>query len=248
MRRYVIIGLVLLLAALISQVAYAQGPATPPPPPVVTTPVPPVNPVDAANARADQWQTVANQAMQNAQSAINQAYSSLYAAQASVAQYQAAFQQAEAARIAAQQGQLQAASEASHAAQLAAIQAIALASEAGQSALTSIQQSGEALRAIPELRANLTTVTTQRDRAQAEAAQLDKDRVALGTALVMERQRSDLLAKVATGLFLLLGLLMSYIVVVLLKIMRIFNHKSANDRLVILDERGRVKAQIEALR
>jgi hypothetical protein len=260
MKRYFIIGgLVLLLVALISQAAYAQGPVTPPPPPQVT-PITPVDPmaaakqIDEANARADQWQTVATQAMSKAQGAIDSAYASLWSAQASIGQMQIALQQSEAARVAAQQGQIQQAVQAAGAAQMAGLQAVQLASASGQSATSAVQQAGDAMRAVAELRSSLITKEAQnaaltRNVVQltSTVAQADKDKTALASALVMERQRSDLLAKVAIGLFLLLGLLMSYIALVLVKVTRIFKQKSTNDRLVILDERGRVKAQIETL-
>jgi hypothetical protein len=225
--------LVVLLAVPLS--AHAEGPATPPPPPPVTTP-PPVDPlsaakqIDAANARADQWQTVATQAMSSAQGAIDNAYASLYAAQASIGQMQIALQQSEAARVAAQQGQIAQAVASAQNAQLAGVQAVALSSAAGQSAMLSLNQSGEAVRAVSELRTSLTAVTAQRNTARSEITQLNSDLAqseknvnAVAGALVAERQRADLLMKIAIALFGLLVLLMSYITLILWRVARTVN-------------------------
>jgi hypothetical protein len=258
----VMILLVLLLACLLAlaQPAHAQGPVdgqqgqpqgtAPTPPPPVT----PQNPVDAANEQAAQWQAVANQAVASAQASINQAYASLAAAQSSVWQYQQAYLQAEAARQAAVRGQLQAASDAAHAAQVASVQAIALASEASRSAMYSLQQAGNAINSVPQLRADLTAVTAQRDTmiaqrdaARVQAVQLDKDRTALAGALVAEQQRSDLYGKVAISALLLLAVIVAYVALVLWKLIRALKIQG-RDRMVVLDERGRVKAQIEAMR
>jgi hypothetical protein len=249
--------LVLLLAFLLAQTVHAQGPVTPPPPPVVTPP--PVDPlvtakqIDEANARADQWQQVAVNAAASAQASINNAYASLYAAQAGVNQMQIALQQSEAARIAAQQGQIQQAVAAAQNAQLAGVQAVSLASASGQSAMLSLKQSSDALRAVSELRASLTAVTAQRNTARTDVAerdqtiiQRDKDLAAVASALMMERQRSDLYLKVAVSFFLLLGLLMSYIALLLWKVMRTLR-PAGRDRMVVMNERGEVKARIEAL-
>lgn len=237
--------LIFLEMTIATQPVSAQGPTIPTPPPVTTPP--PVNPIDQANADAAQWQSVANQAMASAQTSINAAYGALAAAQASVYQYQAAYQQAEAARQAAVRGQLQAASDLAHAAQVSSVQAIGLAGEASRSAMSSIHEASLALNQVPALQASLTAVIGQRNSARSEAAQAESDRAALAGALVAERARSDLFGKVALGALLLLGLTLLYIAVVLWKLMRALRIKQS-DRLVVLDERGRVKAQIEATR
>lgn len=250
-RTLALILLVLLLAVLITQIAHADGPVTPPPPPV-TTPLPPTDPlaaakaIDAANAEADKWESVARSTVANVQSSINAAYAALAQQQASIYHLQTAFQQADAARLFAQQGQIQQAVESARSAQLASVQAVSLSTQAGKAALIAMQQAGDAARSVAELRSILTVVTTQRDAARSEAAQLDKDRTALAGALVTERQRSDLLTKVVIGLFLLLGMLMSYIALMLWKVMRTLRPAGRN-RMVVMNERGEVKAQIEAL-
>jgi hypothetical protein len=253
-RTIVLIALVFLLAFLLAQTAHAQAPIVPPPVPTI----PPVDPlsaakqIDAANARADQWQQVAVNSAASAQASIDNAYASLYAAQAGVTQMQIALQQSEAARSTAQQGQIAQAVSAAQAAQLSGLQAIALASASGQSAMLSLKQSSDAQRDVAELRASLSAVTVQRNASRADVtqrdqiiAQRDKDLAAVAGALVAERQRSDLLSKVALGLFLLLALLMSYIALMLLKVLRVL--KRQPDRVVVVDGQGRVKAQIEAL-
>lgn len=249
--------LVVLLVGLLSQTAHAQGPVTPPPPSV--TPMPPVDPlatakqIDEANARADQWQAKAIASAASAQASINSAYASLYAAQAGVNQMQIELQQSEAARVAAQQGQIAQAVAAAQAAQLSGLQAIALASASGQSAMLSLKQSSDALRDVAELRASLTSVTAQRNAARADvaqrdqaAAQRDKDLAAVASALVMERQRSDVYLKVAVSFFSLLIMVMSYVALVLWQLAK-STRSAGRDKMIVVDECGRVKAQIEAL-
>lgn len=245
-RMWCIVGVVMLVVWLMLCVseASAQGAIVPTPPPV--TPPPPVNPVDAANARADQWQAVANQAVSSAQASINAAYGALANAQWGLNQAQAALQQESAARIAAQQGQIQQAVDSAHQAQMSAARAIVFVSQASDAALESIRQSGAALQLAAELRSSLTAVTAQRETAVRQAEQLDQDRAALAGALVAERARSDVFGKVAIGALLLLGVTLVYIAVVLWKLVRALRIQP-RDRVVVLDERGRVKAQIEAL-
>jgi hypothetical protein len=250
-RTLVLILLVLLLAVLITQIANAEGPATPPPPPV-TTPLPPTDPmaaakaIDAANAEADKWESVARSTMANVQSSINAAYAALAQQQASIYQLQTAFQQADAARLFAQQGQIQQAVESARSAQLASVQSVSLSTQSGKAALLSMQQAGDAARSVAELRSNLTVVTAQRDAARSDAAQLDKDRTALAGALVAERQKSDLLFKVSISFFLLLVMVIVCIAALLWRVVKALR-LTGRERLVVVDERGRMKAQIEAL-
>ena len=137
--------------------ASAQGPVVPPPPPVAT----PVNPVDRANAEADKWQTIANQAVQGAQAAIGQAYAAIANAQAGLQQALIAAQQEHAARVAAEQGQIQQASQSAQAALVAANQATSLANSANGSAIESMRMTTSALRDVQTLRNGLRQLQTQ---------------------------------------------------------------------------------------
>jgi hypothetical protein len=259
MKRVIIVSVILTVLSMAAPAA-AQGPVVPTPPPVMT-PVPPVPPqdgdypanpiaaarsIDAANARADQWQAVANQAVSSAQSAIYYAYGALADAQAGLYQAQAAFQQEQSARIAAQQGQIQQAVVSAQASQISAASAIDLVSRSTSSALTSMQLTSAALRDIAELKASLTLITVQRDSTQSKAAQLDHDRTALASALVMERQRSDLFLKVAISFFLLLLLVIICIAVLLWRVVLALR-PAGRRKMIVVDERGQVTAQIEAL-
>jgi hypothetical protein len=253
MLRYILIGLVIIFLALMAffaQPAGAQSQVVPTPPP----PVVPTNPIDQANAEAAQWDAVQQAAIGAAQSAASQAVAAASQAQAAAAQAQVAAQQEHAARVAAEQGLLNQSVESSHQAQLAAVQAVSLGKDATQSASMARQQADLALRNVANLKISLMDVTAQRDTArsdaarwQTEATKLDKDRTALAGALKAEQDRSDLLSKVAIGSLMLLGVTLTYIAFVLAKLMRALRIKP-NDRIVVLNERGMVKAQIEALR
>jgi hypothetical protein len=117
------------------------------------------NPVDVANAEAEHWQAVADQAVQSAQISINQAYGALANAQAGLNAAQAAVQQEHAARIAAEQGQIQQASQAAQQALIAANQSASAATSANDAARSSMQQ---ALLALADVR-SLKTELRQRD-------------------------------------------------------------------------------------
>lgn len=270
MKHYMIlIGFTLFLMLLVAQVAHAQGPVTPPPPPVTTPETPPLTAkqIDAAYADAAKYQAAANSLVNGMQASIDQAnsslatanaslsaaYNSLYSAQTSIAQYQVMLQQSEAARVAAQNGQIQQSIEAARAAQLSGAQAISLATDAGRSALTSIQQANQAARDVLQLRSDLTTAAARNANLMSEVArlnqtvaQMDKESTALGTALVMERQRSDVITRVAIGLFLLVIVLASYIGLVLWKLAKSLR-PAGKDRMVVVDDIGQVKAMIEGL-
>jgi hypothetical protein len=243
----VALSTLLLLSALPAGAQQVTPPVTPPPPVV------PTNPIDKANAEAAQWDAVQQAAIGAAQSAASQAVAAASQAQAAAAQAQVAAQQEHAARQAAEQGLMNQAVESSHQAQLAAVQAVSLGKDATQSASMARQQADLALRNVANLKTALTQVTAQRDDARSdaahwstEAAQLDKDRTALAGALKAEQDRNDLLSKVAIGALALLAVTLAYMALVLAKLTRALRIKP-NDRIVVLNERGMVKAQIEAL-
>jgi hypothetical protein len=243
-RSIIIILLVLFLLWLFAQLpgAHAQAPIVPTPPPAAT----PINPVDQANAEAAQWDVVQQAAVSAAAAAANQAAAAAAQANAAAAQAQQAAQMERAARQAAQQGLMNQAVESSHQAQLAAVQAITLGRDAMQSASLARQQSDLALRNVQRLKTDLSEITRQRNAAQQDAANFDRDRSALAGALKAEQDRSDLFGKVAIGALSLLALTLAYMAFVLAKLVRALRLQP-RDRMVVLDERGRVKAQIEAL-
>lgn len=243
----VLIFLTLMLLAA-AQPAGAQTVPTPPPPPTT-----PINPIDQANADAARWDAVQQAAVGQAQAAANQAAAAAAQASAAAAQAEMAAQQERAARQAAERGLMNTAVESSHQAQLAAVQAVSLGRDATQSASLARQQADLALRNVANLKTMLVEVGSQRDAAlsdaahwSAEATRLDKDRTALAGALKAEQDRSDLYGKVAIGSLALLTIVLAYMALVLGKLMRALRIQP-RDRVVVLDERGRVKAQIEAL-
>jgi hypothetical protein len=241
MRRY----LLLMFPALLLLFLFWQLPGAGAQDPIVPTP-PPVNPIDQANAEAAQWDAVQQAAIGQAQAAAQQAVAAAAQAQSAAQQAQLAAQHEHAARLAAEQGLMNQAVESSHKAQLAAVEAVALGRDATQSASLARQQADLALRNVTRLKTSLDEVTAQRDVAQREATRLDVDRTALAGALREEQNRSDLYGKVAISALLLLALTLGYIALVLGKLVHAL-HLQPRERLVVLDERGRVKAQIEAL-
>jgi hypothetical protein len=246
MKKFAIVCL--MFTFLITLPVRAQGPVTPPPPPVPT-----INPVDQANADAAQWDALQQAAIGQAQAAASQAIAAASQALAAAGQAQVAAQQEHAARVAAEQGLMNQAVESSHQAQLAAVQAVALGKDATQSASIARQQSDLALRNVANLKTALSQASVERDAAQqdvarwiVEAARLDRDRAAFAGALREEQNRADLYGKVAIGALALLAIVLAYMAIVLSKLTRTL-HIKPRDRMVVLDERGRVKAQIEAL-
>lgn len=243
----VLLFLVLMLLAV--RTAGAQSSTVPQP----VTPAPPVNPVDQANAEAAQWDAVQQAAVGQAQAAANQAAAAAAQANAAAQQAQAAAQMEKAARQAAEQGLMNTAVESAHQAELASVEAVALGRDATQSASLARQQSDLALRNVARLKETLASVANQRDAAQrdashwsAEATRLDKDRTALAGALVAERERSDLMMKVAFAALLLLVMVLAYTAVMLWKVARVLK-PTARDRMVVVNEQGQVRAQIEAI-
>jgi hypothetical protein len=246
-RLAVIAGLILFVFWFLFYVseAGAQAPIvpTPPPPP---PPVTPTNPIDVSQAEAKQWDAVQQSAIWAAQSAANQAAAAAARASRAAAQAEAAAQMERAARLAAEQGLMNQAVESSHQAQLAAVEAVALGREATQSASLARQQSDLALRNVQRLKSDLADITRQRNDVQQTAATLAGDRAALAGALKAEQERSDLYGKVAIGSLALLSLVLIYMAFVLAKLVRALRLQP-QDRMVVLDERGRVKAQIEGV-
>lgn len=241
----VIAFLMLMLLSMV-QPAGAQGPLVPPP-----TPTP--NPIDQANAEAEQWNAAQQSTLQSAWAAIGQAQAAIAQAQSSAQKAQDAARYEHAARVAAEQGQINQAVESSHQAQLSAVQAVSLGRDATQSASMARQQADLALRNVTNLKAALLEVDSQRAAAltdaqhwSAEAARLDRDRTALAGALKAEQERSDLMSKVAIVALMLLGVTLTYIAFVLAKLVRALRIKPS-DRILVVNERGMVKAQIEAL-
>lgn len=119
--KVILILLALLLIWLFAQLpgARAQGPIVPPPP----TPVPTLDPVDAANQQAAQADAQAAAASQAASAANAQAQAAIAQAQAANAAAEAARQQAAQARQLAAQQQTQAALNAAQQAEIAAAEA-----------------------------------------------------------------------------------------------------------------------------
>ncbi len=154
--------LIILLAALLPWLftllpgAHAQGPVQGQPQGTAPTPVATPNPIDQANAEADTWRTVADQAVQNARASIGQAYRAIASAEAGLVQAQIAAEQEHVARVAAEQGQINQAVQSAQAALVASNQAYALATSANGASIDSMQQALTALRNVRTLSDNLS--------------------------------------------------------------------------------------------
>lgn len=213
----IMILLVLLLALLIgllAQPAAAQGTVPPTPQPV--------NPIDKARSDANQWETIANQAVASAQAAIGQAYSAIASAEAGLVQAQMAAQQEHAARVAAEQGQIHQATDQAQAAQLSALKAIDLASAAIQSAQTSEQSAAHSERLTAYLRIQLMNREHQLEQRDQIIARLSGDNSSQAARLAqLEPYAQTMYREVVTAWiiaallgFVLIAVLMSIVIII----------------------------------
>lgn len=205
----------LLLALLSAPPAGAQTPIVTPPPPPVTTP----DPIDAANAQRDQWETIANQAVASAQAAIGQAYSAIASAEAGLAQAQIAAQQEHAARVAAEQGQIHQATEQAQAAQLSALKAIGLASAAIQSAQTSEQSATHSERLTTYLRIQLMNREHQIEQRDQKIALISGDNSSQAARLAQLEPYAQTMYREVVTAWIVAGVLGFVLIAVLMSIM-----------------------------
>lgn len=244
--KYLLVALVViflaLMALVLAQPAGAQSQTVPTPPPA-----PAVNPVDAANAQRDQWESIANSAIAASNSAIAQAQSAIASAQAGIAQAQNAAQQEAAARRAAEQGQIQEATDQAHAASLSALKALDLVNQSLAAAQSSEQSALHSERLTAYLKIQLANRDHQLDRQAQQIAQLSADNSAQAAYLARLQPYTQniynevVVAWVVAGVlgFIVIGMLAALVIIVAAERRNrwpIFKGRMKIDRAIVFPE------------